>query len=46
MMGVRVERGDERKGGLQGAFAHNGPALIDVVSNRQELAMPPTIKAQ
>jgi pyruvate dehydrogenase (quinone) len=26
------------------ALAYNGPALLDVVVNRTELAMPPTIK--
>ena len=46
MMGVRVEEADDLKGALTEAFAHDGPALIDVVSNRQELAMPPAIKAQ
>ena len=25
------------------AFAHNGPALVEVLVHRQELAMPPTI---
>ncbi len=28
-------------GALTEAFAHHGPALVDVVSARQELAMPP-----
>ncbi|WP_206364518.1 hypothetical protein [Sphingomonas pokkalii] len=26
--------------------AHPGPALLDVVTNTQELAMPPTIQAE
>jgi pyruvate dehydrogenase (quinone) len=26
---------------LDGAFGHPGPALVDVVSERQELIMPP-----
>lgn len=30
---------------LRDAFAHPGPALIDVVTNRLELIMPPAIKA-
>jgi pyruvate dehydrogenase (quinone) len=29
---------------LQKALAHNGPALIDIAVNRQELAMPPSLK--
>ena len=31
---------------LSAAFAHDGPAIVDVVVNRQELAMPPTITAE
>ncbi len=31
---------------LRDAFAHPGPALIDVVTNRMELAMPPTITSE
>jgi len=31
---------------LHDAFAHPGPALIDIVTNRMELAMPPTITAE
>lgn len=30
---------------LSDAFAHKGPAVIDVVTNRMELAIPPTITA-
>ena len=39
--GIRVERPQELSAALQDALAHNGPALVDVVSARQELAMPP-----
>ena len=28
------------------AFQHDGPALVDVVVNRMELSMPPTIKLE
>ena len=28
------------------AFRHDGPALVDVVVNRMELSMPPTIKLE
>jgi pyruvate dehydrogenase (quinone) len=31
-------------GALKDAFAHDGPSLIDVVTNRQEVSMPPTIE--
>lgn len=39
--GIRVERPDGLRDALAAAFAHPGPVLVDVVSARQELAMPP-----
>jgi pyruvate dehydrogenase (quinone) len=39
--GIRVERPGQLRDALKEAFAHDGPALVDVVSARQELAMPP-----
>ena len=39
--GIRVEEPQELPAAIATAFTHNGPALIDVVSARQELAMPP-----
>jgi pyruvate dehydrogenase (quinone) len=39
--GIRVEKPQELKAALAAAFAHKGPVLVDVVSARQELAMPP-----
>jgi pyruvate dehydrogenase (quinone) len=39
--GVRVEHPGELEGALREAFTHRGPALVDVVSARQELVMPP-----
>ncbi len=45
-MGVhaaRVEDPADLAPALREAFAHPGPALIDVVTNRAELAMPPKI---
>ena len=39
--GIRVEQPQELEGALARAFAHDGPALVDVVSARQELVMPP-----
>jgi pyruvate dehydrogenase (quinone) len=39
--GIRVEKPQELKSALEAALAHKGPALVDVVSARQELAMPP-----
>ena len=45
-MGVyatRVEDPGDLAPALREAFAHAGPALVDVVTNRAELAMPPKI---
>jgi pyruvate dehydrogenase (quinone) len=44
--GIRVEDPADLKPALIEAFAHDGPALIDVVVNRMELSMPPTIKLE
>lgn len=44
--GVRVTRSDALEDALRQALAHDGPALVDVVTARQELAMPPKIKAE
>ncbi len=41
--GVRVERPSELDDALRAAFAHDGPAVIDVVTARQELSMPPKL---
>jgi pyruvate dehydrogenase (quinone) len=40
--GFRVEKPQELRGALSDALRHDGPALVDVVSARQELIMPPT----
>ena len=39
--GIRVEQPQQLRAALSEAFAHDGPVLMDVVSARQELAMPP-----
>src|SRR5246127_3571329 len=39
--GIRVEKPQDLKGAIEAALAHKGPVLLDVVSARQELAMPP-----
>ena len=43
IFGVRVEKPEELRPALSSALAHDGPALVDVLVNRQELSMPPTI---
>jgi len=44
--GQRVEKPDDLEGALREAFAHDGPALVDVVTARQELSIPPAITAK
>jgi pyruvate dehydrogenase (quinone) len=39
--GIRVEKPQDLESALAQALSHDGPALVDVVSARQELAMPP-----
>jgi pyruvate dehydrogenase (quinone) len=39
----RVEDPGELQGAVADILAHNGPALLDVVTAKQELSMPPTI---
>jgi pyruvate dehydrogenase (quinone) len=41
--GRRVERGEELEQTLREAFAHEGPALVDVVVNPDEPPMPPKV---
>jgi pyruvate dehydrogenase (quinone) len=41
--GWRVDNPEQVKPALAAAFAHPGPALIDVAVARQELSLPPTI---
>lgn len=43
ILGLRADRPEQVKPVLSQALEHKGPALVDVVVNRQELAMPPTI---
>lgn len=44
--GIRVESAATLHTDLQVAFSHKGPALIDVVINRNELVMPPIIEME
>ncbi|CAL8972812.1 Pyruvate dehydrogenase [ubiquinone] [Cellulomonas sp. T2.31MG-18] len=40
----RVERSADLRTALEEAFAYDGPAFVDVVTERQELTIPPSIK--
>ena len=42
----RVEDPGDLEGAIRDVLAHPGPALLDVVTNRQELAMPPKLQAE
>jgi pyruvate dehydrogenase (quinone) len=46
ILGLRAERPEQVKPMLNQALEHNGPALIDVVVNPQELLIPPTINLE
>ncbi len=46
LLGVRIEKPEELRPALARALDHNGPALVDVIVNRQELALPPSISAE
>lgn len=43
--GVRVEKPKHLRGALRDAFKHNGPALVDVVTDPNALSIPPKISA-
>ncbi len=45
-LGLRAERPEQVKPMLNQAIEHTGPALLDVVVNRQELLIPPTINLE
>jgi len=42
---IRVEDPGFLQGALKDILSHNGPALLDVVTNTEELLMPPKIEA-
>jgi pyruvate dehydrogenase (quinone) len=46
ILGLRVEDPADLEPALRQAFSHNGPALVDVVTAKMELAMPPKIEAE
>ena len=43
---MRVDDPGDLPGAVQEILAHDGPALLDVVTAKQELSMPPTIGAE
>ena len=43
LFGARVEKASELDDTLRAAFAHDGPALVDVRTARQELSLPPKL---
>jgi pyruvate dehydrogenase (quinone) len=46
IFGVRVEKPEDLRPAVSQALEYNGPALVEVIVNRQELSMPPTITAE
>ena len=40
---IRVDESEDVEAALREAFAHPGPALVDVVTSKHELALPPTV---
>ncbi|MFL6522058.1 MAG: thiamine pyrophosphate-dependent enzyme, partial [Nitrososphaera sp.] len=46
IFGLRAERPEQVEPLLNQALEHNGPALVDVVVNPQELFIPPTINLE
>ena len=44
--GIRVEKSKELRNALRDTFSHKGPALVDVVTERDELTIPPAVTAE
>jgi pyruvate dehydrogenase (quinone) len=43
LFGVRVDKAGDLEDALRKAFAHDGPALVDVRTVREELSLPPKL---
>jgi pyruvate dehydrogenase (quinone) len=43
LFGAQVGKAGELQDALRAAFAHDGPALVDVRTARQELSLPPKL---
>src|ERR1700727_2658956 len=46
LLGRLVEKLEDLRTAIQAAPSHDGPALVEVLVNRQELSIPPTITAE
>jgi len=46
LLGLTAERPEQVRPMIAQAFAHDGPALVEVAVHRRELAMPPTISLE
>ncbi|MDR7292857.1 ubiquinone-dependent pyruvate dehydrogenase [Pseudoglutamicibacter albus] len=46
MKGFRVEKSKDLPRAVEDFLAHDGPAILDVTTERQELTLPPTIDAE
>ena len=46
LLGLTAERPEQVRPMIAQAFAHDGPALVEVPVHRRELAMPPTISLE
>src|SRR5690625_2274526 len=46
LLSRRVEKSEDLSDAVREVLDHDGPALLDVVTERQELTMPPTITAE
>ncbi|MET0468365.1 MAG: ubiquinone-dependent pyruvate dehydrogenase [Aeromicrobium sp.] len=45
LRGIRVDRSADLEPALAEAFAHDGPALVNVITERQEVTVPPSVTA-
>jgi pyruvate dehydrogenase (quinone) len=43
LLGVQVDKAGDLEDGLRAAFEHDGPALVDVHTQREELSLPPKL---
>ena len=46
LLGIRVEESKDLPAAVERFLAHDGPAVLDVVTERQELSMPPAVTAE